>query len=156
MQEIPIHTFGVSVFVLRDASDGKRLLLLRRSERYLNGEWCQVAGAIEQGEKAWQTALRELKEETGLIPLALYSADICEQYYEFDSDHVCILPVFIAMVDGEAKIELNDEHSDYRWVTQEEAESLLPFPGQRHVLRHVWSEFVDRKPLEQLRIPLAK
>ncbi|MBB3464556.1 8-oxo-dGTP pyrophosphatase MutT (NUDIX family) [Rhizobium sp. BK377] len=41
------------------------MLLLRRNHT-LVGEWCQIAGAIEEGEKAWEAALREVNEETNL------------------------------------------------------------------------------------------
>ena len=66
MQEIPIRSFAVSVVVIRHAATGPEVLLLRRT-RSLAGEWCQIAGAIEPGETAWQAALRETREETGLV-----------------------------------------------------------------------------------------
>ena len=153
-EEIPIRSFGVSVIVLKTTSQSTTVLLLKRAEPFLNGEWCQIAGGIERGERAWETALRELKEETGLTPYALYSADICEQFYEVDKECISIFPVFVAFVDSNSEILLNEEHSEYRWMTVQEAEALLPFPGQRHILRHIQSQFIDRKPLEHLRISL--
>ena len=79
MAEISIRSFGVSVVLLRKAEPQTEVLLLRRNQT-LVGEWCQIAGSIEDGEKAWETALREAKEETGLDYDRLYSADICEQF----------------------------------------------------------------------------
>lgn len=79
MAEIPILSFGVSVVVLRRVETETEVLLLRRN-RTLVGEWCQRSGGTEDGEKAWETALREVKEETRLICIKLYSADICEQF----------------------------------------------------------------------------
>nr|WP_246729072.1 NUDIX domain-containing protein [Rhizobium leguminosarum] len=58
MAEIPIRCFAVSVVVIRKRTAGYEVLLLRRNHT-LVGEWCQVAGGIEDGEKAWKTALRE-------------------------------------------------------------------------------------------------
>ncbi len=49
---------------------------------------------------------------------------------------------------------LNHEHSEYVWATRAEAEALLPFAAQRHSLHHVWAEFVERPPLEYLRLPV--
>jgi dihydroneopterin triphosphate diphosphatase len=63
--EIPIRCFAVSVVLLRRVSAGCEVLLLRRNHT-LVGEWCQIAGAIEEGEKAWEAALREVNEETNL------------------------------------------------------------------------------------------
>ena len=42
------------------------LLLTKRSEPPCVGEWCLPGGFIEMGETARESALRELKEETGL------------------------------------------------------------------------------------------
>lgn len=71
--------------ILREAGDAHEVLLLRRNGS-LAGEWCQIAGAIEAGETAWQAALREVEEETGLRPSRFYSADIYEQFYEADRE----------------------------------------------------------------------
>lgn len=48
----------------------------------MKGAWCQVTGGIETGEKAWQAALRDVREETGIILGSLWSGDIVEQFYE--------------------------------------------------------------------------
>ncbi|WP_139812127.1 NUDIX hydrolase, partial [Ensifer aridi] len=113
----------------------------------LVGEWCRIAGAIENGEKAWEAARREVKEETGLECRELYSADICEQFYEADRDAISLLPVFVGFVESQAAVVINHEHSEYRWMSFEEALTMVPFAGQRHVLRHVKGEFVDREPV---------
>jgi dATP pyrophosphohydrolase len=120
--EIPVRCGAVSVFVLSYAEGSSRVLLLRRTGT-LRGEWCQVAGAIEAGETAWQAALREVEEETGLRPL----------------------------VPPEGPVTLNHEHSEFRWLDWDDAAALVPFAGQRNVLRHVEREFGAR-PDERLRI----
>jgi len=154
-RELVIHAFGVSVYVLRpDPVEGWRTLLLRRAGKHLPGVWSQVAGGIEAGETGWQAALRELAEETGLVPLQFFSGDLCEQWYEPEDDHIVLFPVFVVLVAAGAEPTLNHEHSEYTWATRAEAEALLPFAGQRNTLRHAWAEFVDRQPLEYLRIPI--
>ncbi|MBP2509144.1 dATP pyrophosphohydrolase [Agrobacterium tumefaciens] len=151
MAEIPIRSFGVSVVLLRNAEPQTEVLLLRRNHT-LVGEWCQIAGGIEDGEKAWETALREVKEETGLDCDRLYSADICEQFYEADRDAISMFPVFVGFVDAEAVVTINHEHSEFRWVSFASAMTMVPFAGQRHVLRHVEAEFVQREPVQHLLI----
>jgi dATP pyrophosphohydrolase len=152
MNEIPVKAYAVSAFVCRRDAAGWKVLLLRRVGERLDGTWCQVGGAVEAGETAWQTALREIREETGLIAERLYSADICEQFYEAEPECVAVAPVFVAFVDSEQPVILDREHSEFRWATFDEAESLLPFAGQRNVLRHVEREFILRPPNELLRI----
>ncbi|APG84471.1 NTP pyrophosphohydrolase including oxidative damage repair enzyme [Sinorhizobium americanum] len=93
-----------------------------------------------------------MKEETGLTCDRLYSADICEQFYETDRDAISILPVFVGFVDPGAKVVINHEHSEFCWVPFEAAVGMVPFAGQRHVLRHVEAEFVQRAPVRHLLI----
>lgn len=149
MAEIPIRSFGVAVVVLRKLGAETQVLLLRRNHT-LVGEWCQIAGGIEDGEKAWQTALREVKEETGLSCTRLYSADICEQFYEADRDAITLAPVFVGYVDAKAEVVLNEEHSEFCWTSFSNAVDMVPFAGQRQVLRHVEAEFVQRQPVKHL------
>ncbi len=101
MAEIPIRSFIASLVAIRQTHGRHEVLLLKWTQTLI-GEWCQVAGSIEDGETAWQAAIRELAEETGLRPRTLYSADICEQFYEADRDAITMAPVFIAFVDATA------------------------------------------------------
>lgn len=151
MPEIPIRSFLSSLVALRNLNDRTEVLLLKRTQT-LVGEWCQIAGSIEEGETAWQAALRELEEETGLTPLEFYSADICEQFYEADRDAITIAPVFVAFIDRDAEVILNEEHSEYRWVSFVEAIDMVAFGGQRKVLRWIEEEFIQRPPSKHLRI----
>ncbi len=92
------------------------------------GEWCQISGGIEDGEKAWEAAPRDVKEETGLNCDRLYSADICEQFYEVGRDAISMLPVFVGFVDAGAAVVINGEHSEFRWVSFEEALRMVYRP----------------------------
>jgi dATP pyrophosphohydrolase len=151
MAEIQIRSFIASLVAVRETESQHEVLLLKRTQTLI-GAWCQVAGSIEEGETAWQTALRELAEETGLLPSALYSADTCEQFYEADRDAITIAPVFVAFIDNTAEVLLNHEHSAFRWVSFEEAVELVAFGGQRRVLRWVEEEFIKRTPSKHLLI----
>jgi dATP pyrophosphohydrolase len=153
VEPVAIRCGAVSALVLRLDVDAARVLLLRRSSGdFLAGEWCQVSGRIEAGETAWQAALREIREETGLVPERFYSADICEQFYEATRNFISLLPVFVGFVSQDDVVTLNAEHSEARWMTFAEAEAAVTFGGQRSVLAHVRREFVDREPTEWLRI----
>lgn len=128
------------------------MLIMKRVGEPLDGEWFHVAGRIEMGETAWQAALRELEEETGLTPQKFYSAEICDQFYSHQIDAIMLFPVFVAMIAEGDVVTLNEEHSEYKWVTKEEAEHHLPFPNQRHILNRVWFDFVQNEPAPLLQI----
>jgi len=155
MAEIPVRSSAVSVVVLRAVGDRHEVLLLKRNNSPV-GEWCQIVGSLEDGETAWQGGLRELAEETGLVPDRFYSADDCEQFYRPESDDILIIPVFVGFVSGQREVALNDEHSDYAWLTFKEARRRVPFSGQRRVLKSVQREFVRRKPNPLHRIDIQQ
>lgn len=73
-QRISIRATGVVVYVMRRRKeDVQFLLLLRTPDR--GGFWQTVSGGLERGETAWQTALREVHEETGLMVTELFATD---------------------------------------------------------------------------------
>jgi 8-oxo-dGTP diphosphatase len=59
--EAPI--VGVGAVVI----DGTKVLLVRRGQEPLKGEWSLPGGALELGETLQQGVVREVLEETGLI-----------------------------------------------------------------------------------------
>nr|WP_237212722.1 NUDIX domain-containing protein [Ruegeria lacuscaerulensis] len=136
---------------MRVSEEGHDVLLLKRTQT-LAGECSQISGRIEGNEKAWETALRELKEETGLEADKLYSTDICETYYGVTQNVINVAPVFVAFVKESAEVTLNFEHSAYRWVRFEDAENMVPYGGQRRVLRQINEDFSKRVPSKHFEI----
>ncbi|UGB36820.1 NUDIX hydrolase [Frateuria soli] len=153
MHGIPTRCSLVSVIPVRGDGEHARTLLLRRAGTDLHGLWTYAAGHLEAGEKAWQAAVRELAEETGLRPAALYSADQCETYYDVREECIAVVPAFVAHVESDAAVHLDAEHDDYAWLTFPDAIARLPFGGQRTLYAHVYREFVQRPPSAALRMP---
>ncbi len=151
---LPIRCVLVSVVVLRGAGAVTQMLLARRSGAWLDGVWSYIAGHVQDGETGWQAARRELFEETGLVPAALYATSFCEQFYRAQPEGIEIVPAFVARVGEHAAVRLDHEHSVSCWVGLDEAAMRLPFGSQRDLLAHVRREFVERAPSEALRIVL--
>jgi dATP pyrophosphohydrolase len=150
---IPIRCAMVSVLAMQGSGETARLLLLQRAGEYLHGVWSYVAGHVEEGEAGWQAAERELAEETGLAPVALYVTSFCEQIYDPRADCIQIIPAFVAMIGEDTSVRLNEEHAAFRWATFAEAAEALPFGSQRDLLAHVRREFVGRRPAQFLKVP---
>ena len=123
------------MFLFRDAP-ALELLLLERAGGGMVGEWCPVAGRVEAGEQPRQTAVREVHEETGLILAPLGEPDTVWAARERSGGSLTIY-VFSAFVDEHVEVELNYEHTAYRWCTPERARGLLPLKQQRRALEHV-------------------
>lgn len=132
-------------------------LQLRRSPgEYLAGAWSTVRGKIEPGERAWEAALRELHEETGIAaPIEFYQLDTVDIFYLWHDDTVWHCPGFCAVVPGDVKITLNEEHDDMRWTRRADVDRQFIWPGERAQLVELCREVLDNGPAKTyLRIPL--
>jgi len=129
----------VDCYVYQQTDKGLKFLILKRNEKKLYEHlWQGVAGKIEKDEEAWQTAIRELKEETGLDPVKMFVADHVSQFYEKHGDRVNLVPVFGIDVDSKNVI-LSDEHIEYKWVDFKEAFDTLVWNGQKKGIQTVYN-----------------
>ena len=137
---------AVAVVVLRGHGDDARALVIRRATGVFAGAWTVVMGTVEDGERATDTARRELREETGLSASALYTAGELDAFYDPVRDRIVHVPFFVAHVDYGAVILEDDVHDDHRWAGFGEAAELLEFAAQRRVLEEIHRAFVARRP----------
>lgn len=153
MFEVPVKCFSVSCYLLRVKGSVHEVLLLKRAANSVFGDaWCQVAGSIEENETPIDAAYREIREETGIAVTEMYSTMECEQYYRADLNCISILPVFVLFVDSAEMVTLNYEHSEYRWVSFEEARNLLALPIQKKMLEYIERQFVFDTPSTRTKI----
>ncbi|MDN4605823.1 NUDIX domain-containing protein [Paenibacillus sp. F6_3S_P_1C] len=138
--------------MLKKSINQYHVLMLKRAGRMLHHEWCYVGGGIEKGEKAWEAALREVHEETGITEIRLYSANQFEQYYSPMEEYIYIAPVFVGYVDESQPVLLNHEHTEYQWMTFDEAKENAALPGIDDILDFVGKHFARKAPSEWLRI----
>lgn len=119
-------------------------LLLKRAEgeKYPN-LWQMVTGSIETGEKGFQTALREIAEETGLTVQKLWIAPQVNSFYSAERDEICLVPVFAALVDSESEVKISSEHSEFKWLKMEEAKNHLAWKGQRNAVDTIHEYFTN-------------
>lgn len=135
----------IEAHIFRESERGIEFLLLKRSKgQPYPGLWQMVTGKIKENEKAYQTAIREIKEETGLSPLQLWVAPTVNSFYEPKDEYICLLPVFAARVKAN-EIKLSDEHTDYQWVDKSTAQKLLAWEGQRKAVQIIEDYFLNEK-----------
>lgn len=137
----------VSCFVARRAGASHEFLqLLREPSRYMGNTWQLVTGGIDTDETAWQAALRELREETGLTPIEFFQVDVVNTFYLAASDSIMHSPMFCAIVAEGAMITLSHENTAFRWVTREAMPSHLMWPGERLAFAELCKEILDDGP----------
>lgn len=110
-----------------------RILLLRRADE---NTWGLPKGTVEEGESLEETAVREVREESGLrvrlhrplmrIRYALY-------WPPDDVNYDKTVAYFLAEPVG-GRIRLEPGFEEARWVTRDEARRLLHWPNDRDVV----------------------
>ena len=135
----------VDVYPYRQRGDSREFLILRRAEGHAYaGAWRMVGGKIDSGETAWEAALRELREETGLGVRRFWTIPSVNAFYEWRRDTLALIPAFAAEVDG--CVTLCDEHDDLAWLPADDAARRLGWPEQQRLLR-LADVLLDAAPL---------
>jgi 8-oxo-dGTP pyrophosphatase MutT (NUDIX family) len=98
------------------------------------GIWQCVTGKIELGETPDETALRELKEETGLSASNLWTVDQVNHFFEAEQNRINLIPVFGVEVEFEM-VTLSLEHSEYKWCHLNEGVDLMLWNQQKQGLK---------------------
>ncbi|MDX2192495.1 MAG: NUDIX domain-containing protein [Gemmatimonadales bacterium] len=122
----------VDVYVLRGTGTALEVLALRRAPGgRCPGSWETVHGHVEAGEAAHAAALRELQEETGLVPARFYNLSRVELFYRHTVDEVALVPVFAALVARDATVRLGVEHDTYAWLSAPDAALRFAWPREK-------------------------
>ncbi len=142
---------GIFIVAYSKTKEGIKYLVLERKLHWKGWEFPK--GGLKKGEKILDALERELKEETGRLPLNTKKFDISGKY-TYDkkySDRPGIkgqsFSLFAAEIDF-GKIELDKlEHSDYKWLDFENAVNKLTWPNQKKCLKVV-NDFLKTKNMK--------
>lgn len=121
-----------SILLIIFTTKFKVLLLKKNSKRDL---WQSVTGSIELGEDPYDTALRELQEETGINKQKsdLIFDDLSHKFMIYsewidrykESTYSNKEYIFSLKLNDEVSVKLSREHSSYKWVDLNDAIHLV-------------------------------
>jgi 8-oxo-dGTP diphosphatase len=110
---------GVGAVVI----DGSKVLLVRRGQEPLKGEWSLPGGALELGETLQQGVVREVLEETGLTVVPAGIVEVLDRITQDDSSgrirYHYVLVDFLCHVAG-GTVRGSSDAEEARWVNREE------------------------------------
>jgi 8-oxo-dGTP diphosphatase len=121
------------VYVIRDGS----LLLMHRRKSPNLGLWSPPGGKIEPGESPVESALRELREETGLEGIAPHLAAVVHESDTVRNEEWLMFVVRAEVPSGEPVA--NHREGVCRWVPLESVADLPTPPADPYILRAVLS-----------------
>ena len=119
--------------VLFRKEESKKLFLLLH---YPSGHWDFVKGKMEKGESIHQTAVREAKEETGIMDIVFLND--FEEWINYNFQHEGELidkkVVFFLAETKTKDVEISHEHLNYIWMDYNSAMEKITFDNAKNVL----------------------
>jgi len=123
-----IGRFFGGIAALIWAPDSDRYLLLKRSsdKDFAGGAWECVTGRVDQGEGFDDAVRREVREELGVDVRIEFIIGTTHFFRgEVDPGNELIGVVYGCTIPNVKAVTISAEHSEYRWVTADEADAML-------------------------------
>lgn len=123
---------GVGAVIVQE----NRVLLVRRGQAPLLGEWSLPGGVLECGETLRAAVIREAREETGLVVETGEMLGVYERVIRSPDGRVryhYVLIDFLCRPAG-GELQAGSDAADVRWFTPEERDALNLLPDTRDVI----------------------
>ena len=123
----PVPAVGVICF------RGREVLLIRRGREPRLGQWSLPGGRVEPGERLAETALRELREETGVEAELLGLVDVVDGVFPDHARHYVLIDYAARWISGEPVP--GDDAAEAEFVPLDEACARVDWDETRRVIR---------------------
>ena len=120
------------------------ILILRRSEEVgtYRELWGGVAGFVEEDEDPYKTAIKEIKEEVGIEEkdLLLVKKEDAIKFVDLYEDKLYdwVVYPFLFHIKGKDKIQLDWEHTEYRWIKPSELKGYDTVPRFKEIVLKIY------------------
>ena len=116
---------------VRKNGESYDLVLLRHR---FGGHWSFPKGHVEAGENERQTALREVREETGLTIRLLDGFRESVEYFPKPGVKKQVV-YFLGEALGDKLVRQEEEISELKWASIAEADGLVTFANDKRLIR---------------------
>lgn len=119
-------------------NDERKILLLRRtaSDDRRPNEWDIPGGHVDEGELPPEAAARETAEEAG-IQVEVRDLVLVYAMTEVPKDGLSVTWLFHRGHTAESDVTLSEEHSEFQWVSLDEALTMITYHRQNKALQYV-------------------
>jgi 8-oxo-dGTP pyrophosphatase MutT (NUDIX family) len=102
------------------------------------GTWVLPKGNLDEGEKPADTAVREVREETGIEGRIVEKLGDVKYVYTWDGERIFKVVSFFLLRAGRGRIgaieeAMRVEVAEARWLPLDEAPGLLAYGGEREI-----------------------
>jgi len=136
-QKTEIRTSAGGVIFKKEKNDITVALILRNEGKV----WCLPKGLIDEGETSEETALREIKEETGLNGQILGKIDSIDYWFTFENTkiHKTVHFYLVKHLGGNTK-DHDSEVEDVKWFAIDNAIETLTYENEIKIMRKAKAE----------------
>ena len=123
---------SAGIILYNNDNDQIQFLVLK----YPGGHWDFVKGKMENSEEPKQTAIRETKEETGIIDVEFIDGFNEEISYTFyvKNEEIDKKVIFYLGKTKSTEIVLSHEHLDFAWLNLKDAMNRITYENAKIVL----------------------
>ena len=130
------------IILYNDQQDEKQFLILK----YPGGHWDFVKGKMENSEDPKETAIRETKEETGIIDVEFidgFNEEISYTFYVKNKE-INKKVIFYLGKTKSTEIIISHEHLDFAWLDFKSALERVTYNNAKNVLTKANNLLQDR------------
>ena len=121
---------GVGLYIFNSQH---QLLLGLRKSKHGEGTWCPPGGHLEYGESFEQAAVRETKEETGMLidENQTTVAGVTNDFFAESGKHYITVHLIVKNIDGNPQVCEPDKCAEWHWFSLENLPEKLFLPAKQ-------------------------